>query len=546
MASNALQKQQEQRQQEQKQQEQCVLDSLATLSYRSGELDSYLNEIACGVSRLLGSDWSIVTVCQGSAGAVVASSLGLDHKSTEFFLHGTLAGEVIRTGQPLMIEDMRLTAISNQPPGYLAYLGIPLKTIQGGTIGTICSLFHQPHQFTDETIRFVKIFAERAATAIDNYQLYQQQEQHMAELQRVNQQLQTQIREREQAEVALRDRESRLRILVENTADGILLIEPTTGRIVDANRRACENLGYTYEELLQLSPAEIDVKFTPDEILGMQRQLQVGIPLMLESVHRRKDGTTFPIEASICLFECGDRLLGLASVRDISDRKQAEQATARLAEIGELAAMIVHEVRNPLTTVLMGLTTFRTLDLPDSAQERLSLALEEAERLKRLLDEILLYAKHDILQRSELEVNQLISEMLKSCRISEAAGRRIELISTLPTATILGDRDKLIQVFINLIRNACEAIEAGEIVTWRIDLDQTSNQVCISIRNGGEPIPPDLLTKLGTPFLTTKSNGNGLGLAIVKRIVEAHDGKLMITSNAKAGTTVQVHFPLLR
>lgn len=544
MSSNALQKQQAELQQQS--QQQCILESLTALSYRSGDLNSYLHEIARGVSRLLESDWSIVTVCQGDAGEVVASSLKLDCANQEFSLHGTLAGEVARTGQLLMIEDMRLQAAANFPVGYLAYLGIPLKTIQGGTLGTICSLFHQPQQFTPEKIRLVELFAERAATVIDNYQLYQQQQQHMAELKQINEQLQIQIREREQVEAALRDREARLRTLVENTADAILLIEPATGRIVDANCQACQGLGYTYEELLQLSPTDIDVRLTQKELLGIQQQLQVGVPFMLESVHRRKDGTTFPIEASICLFECGDRILGLASVRDISDRKQAEQATARLAEIGELAAMIVHEVRNPLTTVLMGLTAFRRIDLPESLRERLSLALEEAERLKRLLNEILLYAKQQALQCSELNVNELVTEMLKPCRIPAAAGRRIEFISTLPAAKICGDRDKLKQVFINLIRNACEAIEEEDVVTWRIDAGRIANQVHISIRNGGVPIAPDLLDKLGTPFLTTKANGNGLGLAIVRRIIEAHGGEFTITSDTGTGTVALITLPLLQ
>lgn len=542
MASNALQQQEQWQQQLQ---QQCVLESLATLSYRSGQLDRYLDEIACGVSRLLRSDWSIVTVSQGKSGEVVASSLGLGNGDRAFSLHGTLAGEVIRSGQPLIIEDSRLESSLQPPSGYLAYLGVPLRTVQGEVMGTICSLFHQPQQFRAETLQLVQIFAERAATAIDNYQLYQQQERHMAELQQMNEQLQIQMREREQVEAALRDREARLRTLVENSADAILLLEPATGRIVDANRRACETLGYTYEELLQLSPVDIDARLTQKEFLRMQQQLQIDVPIMLESVHRRKDGTTFPIEASICLFQCGDRLLGLASVRDISDRKQAQQAMARLAEIGELAAMIVHEVRNPLTAILLGLTAFRKLDLPELMRERLSLALEEAERLKRLLNEILLYTRHQILQCSELELNQLIAELLKPDQIPAAAGRWIELISTLPTARISGDRDKLKQVFINLVRNACEAVGDGEIVTWRIDSGKIPHHVCISLRNGGEPIASDLLAKLGTPFLTTKPNGNGLGLAIVRRIVEAHKGELTITSDATNGTIVRIELPLL-
>lgn len=535
-------------QQDPLQQELCALKFLTALSHRSTELNSYLYQIAYGVSCLLESDWSIVTVCQGQTGKVVASSLSFNHATNEFSLHETLVKEVMQSGKPLMIEDSRLDVRHTKlPSAYLAYLGVPLRTIQGDALGTICSFFGQPRQFTADTIRLVEIFAERAATAIDNYHLYQQQQQYMAELQQVNDQLQTQICEREQAEKALRQSENRFRILVENAADAILLIDPTNGRIVDANQRACDNLGYTYDELLQRSACDIDTTFTHDQLSDMRQRQASGAPIMLESIYRCKDGTTFPVEASICLFESGDRLLELAVVRDIRDRKQAEQAISRLAEIGELAAMIVHEVRNPLTTVLMGLTSFQNLSLPDSAQQRLSLALDEAERLKRLLNEILLYTRHQILQCVELEVNEFVTEMMESVRsLPTMMNRKIEFISTLSSAWILGDRDKLKQIFINLIKNACEAVEDGEIITWRVDYDNATNQILISIRNGGMPISAEILSKLGTPFFTTKANGNGLGLAIVRRIVEAHHGQLAITSDARTGTTVQIQLPLLR
>ena len=117
----------------------------------------------------------------------------------------------------------------------------------------------------------------------------------------------------------------------------------------------------------------------------------------------------------------------------------------------------------------------------------------------------------------------------------------IQLVSLLPSAWVSGDRDKLKQVFINLIRNACEAVPQGETVTCHIV--GNANQICISIHNGGEPISSEVLAKLGTPFFTTKSSGNGLGLAIVRRIVEAHGSKLLIESTKDAGTTVSIQLP---
>lgn len=403
-------------QQEWSQPQPQLLEFLATLSYRSGELSSYLHEIACGVSRLLGSDWSIVTVCRDGSGEIAASSLRLG-QGNEFSVHGTLAGQVTQTGRSLIIEDVQTYPDEIKPPdGYSSYLGVPLLTADGTCIGTVCSLFHQPRQFSTEALRLAEIFAERAATAIDNYQLYQQQE-----------------------------------------------------RLIQA--------------------LEVEIK----------------------------------------------------------ERKQAEQKLVRLAEIGELAAMIVHEIRNPLTTVLMGLTAFQTMNLSARAQERLRLALEEAERLKRLLNEILMYAKRQVLQASELEVNQLITEMLESLRnLPAAAQRNLEFVSALPSAYIWGDRDKLKQVFINLVRNACEAVDEGERVTWQVEPGRIANQVCISVHNGGLPIPAEVLPKLGTPFFTTKSSGNGLGLAIVKQIVEAHQGEFEIASTTDTGTIISIHLPLLR
>jgi signal transduction histidine kinase len=174
------------------------------------------------------------------------------------------------------------------------------------------------------------------------------------------------------------------------------------------------------------------------------------------------------------------------------------------------------------------------------------LALEEADRLKRLLGEILQYSREQTLQTDELELNALVGEIRERVmEFPEIQPDRLEVISTVPEVRIQGDRDKLIQVFVNLIRNAGEAVENDEPITWRIDRDRHPCQVCASVRNGGSPIPAEILAKIGTPFVTTKPEGNGLGLAIVKRIVEAHGARLDIESDAKRGTTVRVIFPTL-
>jgi signal transduction histidine kinase len=398
-----------------------ALEFLTTLSYRSGDLGQYLHEIACGVSRLLQADWSIVTVCQGETGQILANSSKLGEKDYGFSMPGALANEIIQTGRSLIVEDVREVRQSNPFEEYLCYLGVPLRTVHGEISGTICSFFRQPRQFTEIEVRTIELFAERAATAIDNYCLYQQQQQ---------------FNERLEREVANRTEELR-----------------------------------------------------------------------------------------------------------VAQAKLVERE--RLAAIGEFAAMIVHEVRNPLTTMLMGLRYAKNQLETTSAQDRLTLSLAEADRLQQLLNEILLYAKPQVLKLTKVNIGEFLSGLIVQIReLPEATERHIEFTNASLDADVLGDLNKLKQVFINLLRNACEAIAPGHTITCNVTNDPTSPQICICIHNFGEAIPADILPKLTEPFCSTKPSGTGLGLAIVKRIIIAHGGELSIQSDLRSGTTIKVYLPL--
>jgi signal transduction histidine kinase len=174
---------------------------------------------------------------------------------------------------------------------------------------------------------------------------------------------------------------------------------------------------------------------------------------------------------------------------------------------------------------------------------RVALALDEAHRLQNLLQEILLYAKPQQLNLEKLELNSWIQTILPTLReMPEAEARQIEFFPLSSTVDILIDRDKFKQVLINLVRNACEAIAPGEVVSCRIE--SQPQEVWISIHNQGEPIPTELLSKLTQPFCSGKPGGTGLGLAIVKRIVDAHGGSLSIQSDALKGTKIKIKLPL--
>ncbi|ELR97309.1 GAF domain-containing sensor histidine kinase [Gloeocapsa sp. PCC 73106] len=405
------------------QQAQAILEILSSLSYQSNNLDSYLHEIACSVSYLIKLDWSVVTLCQNKTERLMASSIDLGEGDQIYSLHGSLTETVVKTGQTLCVENAKNSAEYGCPPeGYLSYLGIPLRMNSGKVIGTICSFCKEPRFFTADEVRIVELFAERAATAIDNYFLYQQQ-----------------------------------------------------------------------REFNQILEAEV-IKQT--------------------------------------------EALRLAQARIIEQE--------RLAAIGEFASMIVHEIRNPLTTILMVINYFQKIYTTERDQLRANLAVEEAQRLQNLLKEILLYAKPQKLELERFNINQFIETTLLTLEeMPEVQERKLKFIPVIPSVQVLADKDKLKQVLINLVRNAVEAIAPGEIVTCKVEKEPETDLISIGIHNGGIPIPKELLPKITQPFCSGKPGGTGLGLAIVKRIVEAHGGSLSIQSDAKSGTLIKIkHFQI--
>ncbi|WP_218082477.1 GAF domain-containing sensor histidine kinase [Anthocerotibacter panamensis] len=398
------------------QQAQQILDILSALSYRTGDLQTYLQTIASGVSQLLGVDWSLVALCEDGTETVLASSLDMVEMPRVYALHGRLIGKVVELGCALVVENTaEHPEYGRAPTGYQAYLGIPLRTPQGQVIGTVCSFHRQPRVFTPEEVRLVEMFAERAATVLDNYRLWQKERQ--------------------------------------------------------------------FHELL-----EAEVSARTQELHQAQTSL----------VERE-----------------------------------------RLAAIGEFSTMIVHEIRSPLTTISCALRWLKQRILWPEEQEYLGLAVDEANRLAHILSEILVYAKPQVLQLTRLDLNQVFSLLLLSQPFTQ--DRTIRFMPAPMPAWVVGDQDKLKQVFINILTNACEAIAVGEEVLCQITLPPS--QVVVQVQNGGPAIPPELLPRLTEPFFTTKPSGTGLGLAVVKRIVTAHGGELFIDSTPDQGTKVLVSLP---
>ncbi len=220
---------------------------------------------------------------------------------------------------------------------------------------------------------------------------------------------------------------------------------------------------------------------------------------------------------------------------------------AHLASVGRFASGIAHELRNPLATVRLALDYLDQQDLAPQARRRLNLASAETNRISRLLEDILLYAKPLHLDLKPLRLESFVAAFLRShAALARDKQQHCELAPPpRDAALIAGDSDRLTQVLLNLHLNAIQAAPVGATIHWRLDCDTARGIVTLQVTNPGEPIPVELLGRIAQPFVTTRAEGTGLGLSIVKRLVEAHGGELRIQSDADHGTRVSLRLPLL-
>lgn len=217
----------------------------------------------------------------------------------------------------------------------------------------------------------------------------------------------------------------------------------------------------------------------------------------------------------------------------------------RLASIGEFASGIAHEMRTPLATVSLALQYFMRQEQPPNARKRLHLATTEAQRMGRLIDDMLLYAKPLSLDLVPLDPADLINEAIDMARSQPCCSEREIRLESAPAngLCMLADHDRMLQVLTNLLRNACEAAPPDTQVSVSL-LRPDPSSGAIDIRNGGEVMPGAVLERAFQPFVSAKQGGTGLGLAIVHRLIQLHGGRVSLYSTVEEGTRARVTMPL--
>jgi signal transduction histidine kinase len=236
------------------------------------------------------------------------------------------------------------------------------------------------------------------------------------------------------------------------------------------------------------------------------------------------------------------------SYNELRDAQEQLLRREQLATMGELSAVIAHEVRNPLAIIKNAVSGLHRPTLRDTDRQVLLKILdEEADRLNRLVGDLLAYARPVTPQRQTVHIEDLVRGAVELARAAQQREHQLTFdIQLNDSHTIEGDPDLLRQALVNVAENAIQAMPDGGTLTVRTQdskLDSAA-AVAIAIRDTGEGMDTLVRSKATDPFFTTRPTGTGLGLAIVHRLVHSHGGKVQIESTYGSGTTVTIILPL--
>ena len=351
-------------------------------------------------------------------------------------------------------------------------------------------------------------------------------------------------------QTALANMRSYTNNVIESMANGLISVD-SNARIVRVNSRARELFGLGGNAVRGVPIGDV-VRFEEGAARSEIEAVISGVSGPVETeigVETDEGRVPVDVSASIVRDETGVRSGAVLLFQDLSEIEALKQEVERerhLAALGRLAAGVAHEVRNPLSS-LKGFAQFlKSKFNPGSKEERYSdIMIEEVERLDRVVQELLDFAKPVSAERKASDVNSIVDDAL-SLVAEDAAFRHVEVVSDLgeDLPEVLVDGGQLRQVLLNVLLNGIEAMREGGRLTVRTRLTSGENpSVAIDVSDTGVGIGEDEMDKLFEPFYTTKPEGTGLGLTIVSRLVEQNRGRLSVQSVRGEGTTFTISLP---
>ncbi|CCQ92897.1 putative Histidine kinase [[Clostridium] ultunense Esp] len=350
---------------------------------------------------------------------------------------------------------------------------------------------------------------------------------------------------RKLADIALREAEEQLEKIISIIPDALLVVRKN-GEILYASPSA----GYLFStsdhhRLLGSSILEKLNEESKASLLKKLGEIEAGKePELEELLIKREEGTPHFVEMNGRAIHYQGGKAILLVFRDITERKKTEEEIRnldKLSMVGQLAAGIAHEIRNPLTS-LKGF--LQLMEEGGETKEYIPIMLAELERINLVTSELLLLSKPQMVQYRKQDIVVLLSEVISLLRTEgNLKGIEISLKTLSSVEPMYCEANQLKQVFINLIKNAIDATPHGGNIHIIVEM-ANQDMIRISIRDEGVGIAPELLSRLGKPFYTTKEKGTGLGLTVCFQIVRAHRGELQFESEPGKGTTVTILLPV--
>ena len=334
------------------------------------------------------------------------------------------------------------------------------------------------------------------------------------------------------------------------------------GLIIDLNQRACDSLGYTREEMLDMPVGDVELEFTQEGTGRVWEPMAPGVTLTLEGTHRRKDNATFPVEVRLGKFYSQGRPLFLALARDVTERKRLEEEllqAQKMEAIGRLAGGMAHDFNNLLTPIISyAELSARTRPPDDRLKTYLPEIRKAADHAADLTRQLLAFSRRQIIEPKVVELNDLVLNMDRMLR--RLIGEDIELV-TLPApklSLVEVDHGQIEQVLVNLVVNARDAMpDGGRLVIEIGDVDVVEENaphhppvaagkyVTISVSDTGVGMTDEFRAHVFDPFYTTKEpgKGTGLGLSTCYGIVKQARGHISVSSEPGRGSSFKMHLP---
>jgi PAS domain S-box-containing protein len=367
----------------------------------------------------------------------------------------------------------------------------------------------------------------------------------------------------------LLESEERFRTVLENLPGGIF-VHDLNGQFVLVNKAACQNTGYSRDELMRMNVKDIDpASFERGDIFPLWNSLEMGESSIIESKHLRKDGSAYDAEIHINAINIDGEPAIMAIAFDISDRKRAKKERQKLQtqllqaqkmeSLGMLAGGIAHDFNNLLHAMGANLELLgkgKPDDHPD--KKRLNSIQKSIDRAAHLVRQMLLFSRKAEIQRQDIDLNREINEAVKIMERSIPMMVNIEFFPEADLWPVNADPVQVEQLLFNLGTNAADAMPDGgslTIETRNIELDEFFSKIQSEIKPGpyvlmtvsdtGTGMDRQTLTRIFDPFFTTKEvgKGTGLGLASVYGIVKAHGGHIICYSEPGQGTAFKIYWP---